>query len=121
MRLLIVDDNEGVRRSLRRLVTVEDWDVCGEATDGPEGIQAVRQLKPDLVILDLFMPGMSGIDVAREIRDQFPKMQILLMTEPDPEIEEAAARVGIRGIVSKADGRIVSAIRALLRDGPTDP
>jgi DNA-binding NarL/FixJ family response regulator len=121
MRLLIIDDNEGVRRSLRRLLTVEDWEVCGEASDGPEGIEAVRQLKPDLVIVDLFMPSMSGLDAAREIRDQFPTMLILLMTSPDPEIEEAAARVGIRGIVSKADGRIVSAIRALLKASPIDP
>jgi DNA-binding NarL/FixJ family response regulator len=115
VRLLIVDDNEAIRKALCRLLTAEDWEVCGAAADGPEAIQAVRQLRPDLIIIDLYMPGMSGIDAAREIRKEFPTMLIMLMTAPDPEIEEAARRVGIRATVSKGDGRIVSAIHAMLK------
>jgi DNA-binding NarL/FixJ family response regulator len=113
--ILIVDDNESIRRALRRLLTAEDWQVCGEAADGLEAIQAMRRLNPDLIIMDLSMPGMSGIDAAREMRKEFPTMLIMLMTAPDPEIVEAARRVGIRGTVSKGHGRIVSGLQAMLR------
>jgi two-component system chemotaxis response regulator CheY len=114
-RLLIVDDNESVRKALRRLLTAEDFDVCGDAVDGPEAIQTVRRLEPDLVIMDLLMPGMSGLDAAREMRKEFPAALIMLMTAPDADIVEAARRVGIRGTVSKGDGRFVSGVHAVLR------
>ncbi len=116
-RILIVDDNEAIRKALCRLLHAQDWEVCGEAADGPDAIDAVRRLDPDLVIMDLFMPTMSGIDAAREIRQQSPNMLIILMTPPDPEIEEAARHVGIGGVVSKGDGRIVAAVQTMLNGG----
>ena len=91
-RILVVDDNESVRKALYRLLTVEDCVVCGEAVDGLDAIEAARRLKPDLIIMDLSMPGMSGMDAAREIRREFQTMSIMLMTEPDPEIVAAATR-----------------------------
>lgn len=113
-RILVVDDNESVRKALSRLLTVEDCVVCGEAVDGLDAIEAARRLKPDLIIMDLSMPGMSGMDAAREIRSEFQTMSIMLMTEPDPEIVAAATRLGIRGTVSKV-GSILSGVRAVLR------
>jgi DNA-binding NarL/FixJ family response regulator len=113
-RILVVDDNESVRKALSRLLTVEDCVVCGEAVDGWDAIEAARRLKPDLIIMDLSMPGMSGMDAAREIRREFQNLSIMLMTEPDPEITAAARRLGIRGTVSKV-GSILTGVRAVLR------
>lgn len=115
VRILTVDDNESVRRALRRMLMAENWDVCWEAPDGLDAIQAARRLNPDLIIMDLFMPGMSGIDAARELRKEFPALPIILMTPPDPDIVTAARQAGIRGTVSKGSGEIVSAVRAMLR------
>lgn len=113
-RILVVDDNESVRKALSRLLTVEDCVVCGEAVDGSDAIEAARRLKPDLILMDLSMPGMSGMDAAREMRKEFPTLSIILMTEPDPEIIATARRLGIRGTVSKV-GSILSGVRAVLR------
>jgi len=115
MRLLIVDDQPEVRKALRRLLTVEDFDVCGEAADGLEAIQATRRLHPDLIVMDLLMPHMTGIEAAHEIRNEFPSMLIMLVT-PEPSIVEAARNAGIRGTVSKmALANLVPGIRAVLR------
>jgi DNA-binding NarL/FixJ family response regulator len=116
VRLLIVDDHAEVRKALCRLVTAENWHVCGEAGDGVEAIDAARRLKPDLIIMDLFMPGMTGIQAADQIRREFPTMLIMLVTTLDASIEEAARKVGIRGTVSKmATEKIVPGIQAMLR------
>ena len=116
VRLLIVDDHAEVRKALRRLLTVEDFDVCGEATDGLEAIQATRLFKPDVILMDLFMPHMTGLQAADEIRKEFPATLIMLVTTTDTSIEQAARNVGIRGTVSKmAMQDIVPCIRAMLR------
>jgi DNA-binding NarL/FixJ family response regulator len=113
-RILVVDDNESVRKALSRVLTVDDCVVCGEAVDGLDAIAAAGRLRPDLILMDLSMPGMSGMEAAREIRTEFPALSILLMTEPDLEIMAAARRLGIRGTVSKV-GSILSGVRAVLR------
>jgi len=115
-RLLIVDDHAEVRKALRRLVTLEDWHVCGEAADGLEAIHATRLFKPNVVLMDLFMPHMTGLQAADEIRKEFPATLIMLVTTTDASIEQAARDVGIRGTVSKmAMQDIVPCIRAMLR------
>ena len=115
--VLIVDDHESVRKALRRLLTAEGWHVCGEAVDGQDAIRAVRRVAPDLILMDLFMPDMSGIDAAHKVLAEFPQMAIVLMTTPDPDIVDAARQAGIRGTVSKGAGDMVAAVRAiLLRD-----
>jgi DNA-binding NarL/FixJ family response regulator len=81
IRILIVDDSAIFREGLRAMLEAHtDWEVCGEAMDGVEGVQKNRLLKPHLIIMDLSMPQMSGIDAAIEILKEFPKVPILLLT-----------------------------------------
>ena len=116
IRVLIVDDHEPVRKALRRLLTADGYDVCGEAADGPDVIDAVRRLRPDAILMDLLMPGMSGIDAAREVHAEFPATMIVLMTSPDPEIKEAALQAGMRGVVWKGSGNFINAIHDVLKN-----
>jgi DNA-binding NarL/FixJ family response regulator len=115
-RILIVDDYAEIRTALRRRLTAENWEVCGEVGDGLEAIEAARRLAPDLIVMDLYMPGMTGLEAARKIREQFPAMLIMLMATPDADLAEAARSAGIRGTVSKmAMDKMVSGLHALLR------
>ena len=115
-RILIVDDYAELRTALRRRLMAENWEVCGEVCDGLEAIDAARRLAPDLIVMDLWMPGMTGLEAARKIRQEFPSMLIMLMTTPDADLEEAARGAGIRGTVSKmAMNRMVTGLHALLR------
>jgi DNA-binding NarL/FixJ family response regulator len=75
-RVLIADDNAMVRRELRGLIALNhDWQVCGEANDGREAVQKVRELHPDVLVLDLAMPGMNGFDTARELAKVEPGVE----------------------------------------------
>jgi two-component system nitrate/nitrite response regulator NarL len=114
-RLLVVDDHAEVRTRLRRLLA-EHWDVCGEAVDGKDAIREVGRLRPDLIVMDMFMPQMSGLEAAVIIHESFPGMPILLVTTLSAATDEAARRSGIRGTVSKmALDTLVPGVRALLR------
>ncbi len=116
VRILIVDDYADLRTALRRRLTAENWEICGEVCDGLEAIEAARRLVPDLIVMDLCMPGMTGLEAARQICDEFPTMLIMLMTTPDADLEEAARAAGIRGTVSKmAMNLMVTGVHALLR------
>jgi DNA-binding NarL/FixJ family response regulator len=85
MRILIAADNDGVRRAVVRLLSSEtDWKVCGEARDGSEALQKARELLPDLILLDVSMPGMNGLEVARLLRQELPEAKILVISQHDP-------------------------------------
>jgi DNA-binding NarL/FixJ family response regulator len=86
MRILIADDSEVVRRGVRNILTSTSWEVCGEAIDGPDAIQKATELLPDLVLLDISMPGLSGLDVARLLREKVPATSILVMSQHDPSV-----------------------------------
>jgi two-component system response regulator NreC len=85
MRILIADDNDMVRQGVIGLLSDEsDCKVCGEAKNGSEAIQKARELLPDIVLLDISMPGMSGLDVARCLRQELPDVKLLVISQHDP-------------------------------------
>ena len=117
--ILIADDNDAVRRAVCEVFTREsDLEVCGEAHDGQDAIEKAQRLHPDLIILDLSMPGMNGLDVARALRDRLvPPVPIILFTLYDAGIAEERARsAGIADVVSKSEdiSVLIDAARRLL-------
>ena len=117
-RILIADDNASVRRGLRGVIRDHhDWDVCGEAVDGRDAIEQARELHPDILLLDLAMPGMNGFDAARELAKLEPEVQILLCTvQLSAFVVRQAEKLGIQGAVSKSKvSQITEGIAALLR------
>jgi DNA-binding NarL/FixJ family response regulator len=117
-RILIVDDNAPLRDVLRlRLEDHPEWEVCGEAANGIEAIEKYRILRPDLLIMDVSMPVMNGVDASLEILKLSPKILILLCTSylTGPLIE-FAHQAGIRGTISKDTmDLVVVGLEALLR------
>src|SRR5260370_260176 len=102
-KVLIVDDHEIVREGIRRLLTRSrpDWNVCGEATSGREAIAAVKNLTPNVVILDITMPGMSGLEAAPHILNLKVGCRILIFTMHDSSRLSAEIRgVGISRITT---------------------
>lgn len=121
-RILIADDSPMMRTTLRALLeSRQDWQICYEASNGLEAVQGAATLRPDLVILDLTMPVMDGLQAAREISSSYPEITILMHTNhASAALLQQAGKHGIRKIVSKG-GRgndIVAAIEALLGAGP---
>ena len=104
-RILVVDDNAALRRALRNLLeTQDDWKVCDEASDGLEAVAKFGKEKFDVIVLDFQMPGMNGLDAAKQITSRSPTTPILMVTlHHSPELAEEARKVGIRGICTKAD------------------
>lgn len=118
VRILIVDDNAPIRAGLRLMLESHvDWEVCGEAVNGIEAIEKYNQLGPDLMIVDVSMPVMSGLDASLEILKFSPKVLILLYTSYlTSQLIEVADKAGIRGTVSKdAMHLVVVGLEALLR------
>lgn len=118
VRILVVDDNAGVRDGLRHLLEQHaDWEVCGEAVDGIEAIEKYRQLRPDLLVVDVSMPRMNGLDASLELLKLSPKLPILLYTlYLTTQLIDHAHKAGIRGTVSKdAMHLVVVGLEALLR------
>jgi DNA-binding NarL/FixJ family response regulator len=120
-RILIADDHEMIRTVLRNLINSHrGWQVCAEAKNGSEAVAQAKQLRPDLIILDLAMPVMDGFRAAREIAKTDPGARMIMFTlHASPEVEEQAKRVGVRRVISKAKNslRLVRAIEQTLGDG----
>lgn len=120
-RILIADDHEMIRKVLRTLINSHDgWQVCAEAKNGSEAVVQARELRPDLIVLDLAMPVMDGMKAAREITKSRPDARVIMFTlHASPEVEEQAKRVGVRQVISKArdGGRLVTAMEQALGDG----
>lgn len=117
LRIFIADDHEVARKGIRALIeTHPGWEVCGEAGDGREAVKAAARLKPDLVLLDIGMPSLNGLDATRQILAESPDTCVLVLTMHDSEqvVREVLA-AGARGFLLKSDaGRdLVSAIEAL--------
>jgi len=116
-RILIADDHEVVRRGIRALLEGHTgWEVSGEAKDGREAVQQAGELKPDLVLLDIGMPNLNGIDAARQILATCPATSILVLTmHYSPQVVQEVLAVGARGFLLKSDaGRdLVTAVEAV--------
>src|ERR1700734_3204874 len=91
--ILIVDDNEAVRRSLRSLLSSRtDWNVCGEAVDGLDALEKVKALRPDVVLMDISMPRMNGLDATRILRRDFPESRVVIVSQNHPDVVSRQAR-----------------------------
>ena len=101
--ILIVDDNTEVRRAICELFKLEeDLTVCGEATNGREAIAKAIELHPNLIVLDLSMPVMNGLDAARELKRLMPEVPLIMYSLFGDMVEEQARLVGISELISKS-------------------
>jgi DNA-binding NarL/FixJ family response regulator len=120
IRILIADDDPAIRRLFRRLLEAQpNWQVCGEAVNGVDAVEQVKQVAPDLAILDLGMPLMNGIEAAREISQRNPALPLLLISvqEMSDQLVEAARNAGFKGAVTKSRGReVVTGVEAVLQN-----
>jgi len=102
MRILIADDNQMIRESVADILSSEGWEVCGQAPDGAEAIEKVRKLRPDLVVLDVSMPGIDGLETARRLRKENAEIKIVIMRQHDPaRLLPRALEVGANACVDK--------------------
>jgi DNA-binding NarL/FixJ family response regulator len=119
IRILVADDNEFVRRAIRSVLKMEaDFKIVCEATDGAEAIDESAKLQPAVVLLDLSMPGMGGLQAARQILEAAPHTEIVLLTEHAvAEMAHTALSMGIRGYVIKSDAAkdLADAIRTVIQ------
>ncbi len=104
MRILIVDDNQGVRRGVADIIKSKtSYEVCGEARDGDEAIQKAQELSPEVILLDISMPGRNGLDVARVLRMKHPSTAIFVMSQHDPALLlPRALEAGANGCIDKS-------------------
>jgi len=125
LRILIIDDSDVTRRILSTIVRSRQWTVCGEAENGWTGIRKFQELRPDVVLLDLAMPDINGIEVARMMSGLDRNVPIILFTILNLEgIEKAARSAGIRTVVSKGEcWNLLSSIETAIAgsQGPTTP
>ena len=117
LRILIADDHELARRGIRALLESHPgWEVCGEAKDGRETVELAASMKPDIVLLDIGMPNLNGLEAARQILNSSPEVAILILTMHDSDnVVREVLRAGARGYLLKSDaGRdLVAAVEAL--------
>ena len=119
LRILVADDHELARRGIRSLLESHPgWEVCAEAKDGRDAVELTTSSRPDLVLLDIGMPNLNGLEAARQILATNPNMPILILTMHDSDgVIREVLRAGARGFVLKSDaGRdLVAAVDALQR------
>jgi DNA-binding NarL/FixJ family response regulator len=119
---MVVDDHDIVRQGLRFVLGEQPgWVVCGEAATGLDAVRSAQELSPDVAVIDIHMPGMDGLQAAREILAVSPKTEILILTfDEDTVIVQAATEAGARGIVTKSDTtrNLVAAVDSLARHNP---
>jgi DNA-binding NarL/FixJ family response regulator len=119
-KILIVDDHEVVREGVRTLITRErpQWEVCGEASNAQEAVEVCRTLKPDVTVLDITMPGMSGLEVASVIFELGSRVLMFTMHESE-HLAIEVLQAGAQGFVlkSQAGKDLIRAIERLLRGG----
>jgi DNA-binding NarL/FixJ family response regulator len=127
MRVLVADDHVSVRKGLRKILEMRgDLEGCAEASDGDEAVALMQEVSPDLVILDLSMPGCTGFEAAQRIRQLNPDTPILFFSiHETPELIAHAEKIGVLGFLRKTDpaATVLKAVDAALRkitSFPTD-
>jgi DNA-binding NarL/FixJ family response regulator len=121
-RIVIVDDHPLFRKGLEQLInSAEHFAVCGEAGNAAEAMEVIRRIAPDLAIVDLSLPGANGIELIKNIRSEFPKLPILVLSMHDESLYALRAlRAGAQGYVMKQEalGNVVNAIREVFQGRP---
>lgn len=103
-RILIVDDHAGFRRSAARSLVAAGWDVVGEAGDGTAALEAAERCNPDVVLLDVGLPDISGIEVARMLHERLPDVAVVMISTQDrSDYGDLALASGARGFLTKLD------------------
>jgi two-component system, NarL family, nitrate/nitrite response regulator NarL len=122
LKILIVDDQAIVRRAVRQLLESErSWSICGEAADGRDAISKIQSLSPDVVVMDLSMPVMGGLEATREIHQSCPRVQVLILTLYDlPNLLQTVQEAGAQGCVLKSNSfrDLVPAVASLSKKQP---
>lgn len=117
-RILVADDSELIRRQVHRILDPDQQiEICAEAKNGAEAVQKARQYRPDLVVMDVFMPEMSGFEAVRQIKKTSPHLPIVIFTLSDSgEIRVESRKVGADAVLPKANGGVdlLPTIRGLL-------
>jgi DNA-binding NarL/FixJ family response regulator len=120
-RVLVVDDHALLRKGIQTILGAwPEWQVVGEAGNGQEAVQLTKELLPDIVLMDISMPGMGGLEATRVIRRASPDTKVLLLTLHNSiELVETALRAGARGYLLKSDseGELVRALRVVAENG----
>jgi DNA-binding NarL/FixJ family response regulator len=120
LRIMVADDHEVVRRGLRALLEAQPgWQVCSEAVDGRDVVKKAGELKPDVIILDLAMPNLNGLEATRQLLKMDPGARVLILTLHDSEqVIREVLSAGARGFLLKSDAArdLVSAVEALRQD-----
>src|SRR5438552_2512540 len=118
-RILVADDHELVQRGVRALIdTRPEWEVCGEAATGREAVEQVKRLRPDVVILDVSMPQLNGLEATRQILRAVPQTEVLVLTIHESEqVEREVLAAGAHGYILKSDdgSDLLAAVESLLR------
>lgn len=121
-RILLADDHEIVRRGLRNLLEDRpEWSICCEARDGREAVAEALRAKPDIVVMDIAMPRMNGLEAARRIVDKLPRTEVLILTmHESKQLVHDVLQSGARGYILKSDAGkdLITGIEALLDHKP---
>jgi DNA-binding NarL/FixJ family response regulator len=122
LRILVADDHDIIRRGLKELLASRPgWEVCAEAKTGREAVTLAEQLKPDVVVMDISMPDLNGLEAARKIRKSLPKTEILILTlHFSDQLVREIVEAGVRAYIMKsdADRDLVAAVEALANHRP---
>ncbi len=117
MRILLADDHNVVRRGLRALLESRPgWEICGEASNGREAVELTKKLKPDVVVMDISMPQLNGLEATRQIRKNAPDAEVLIFTLHDSEqMAREAREAGAHGYVLKSglESDLLAAVQSL--------
>jgi DNA-binding NarL/FixJ family response regulator len=120
-RVLIVDDHAFIRRGVETLLQpYPEWELCGEAANGTDAVRLVDELDPEVVLMDVTMPGMNGIEATRLIRNTHPGLKIILLTlHESSEVLRSGFRAGANGYLLKADAEeeLIKALRVVVGNG----